>query len=234
MLESPSFIGQTLTTHCRKMLIEPPIDDPLNIAQIGTSEIENTPSKGIRVVIAYAGLCYHNINSIPQPLKRASEFCSKFSGYKDAALYSGWEVSGIIDQIGMNLGMNSNFQIGQRVVIYPSEELQNGYIEIFNVLDINNIIPIPDNLGLPMAAMLPTGGLIAMSTIQRAFDNIKLLRKTKKDKVLKIFIVGTGNLSMWAVKIGSYFLKKENENAQIFIASLRDEGYLLAKDEFTE
>lgn len=234
MLSSISFMGKNISSECRTMRIEPPIDNPMNITRIGKAEIEDTPPNGARVTIAYAGLCYHNFDSKPQPLTRASEYCSKFSGYKDAALYSGFEVSGVIDEIGAELSKTSALKVGQRVVIYPSDDLLDSYVEVFNVSDPSTIIPIPDNLGLPMAAMLPTGGLIAMNTIEKTFDHLKEIRKTKKDKILKIFIIGTGNLALWAAKTAIYFTKKQNENVELFVASLRDEGYLMALDLFKE
>lgn len=82
--------------------------------------------------------------------------------------------------------------------------------------------------------MLPTGALLSMNAVLSAhklLDHLFLERGPKG--LCKILIVGTGALALWTVRIASqHFLKSTyQDNIKITVASLRDEGLQLAKDE---
>lgn len=156
-------------------------------------------------------------------------------GFRDAALFPGFEVAGVIESLGSELGEDCQYKVGQRVILYPYEGLPAGYSELMVVPELKYLVPIPENLQLSVAAMLPTGALLAMSTIlsaQKIIDNLS--KKQDEKKPIKILIVGTGGLALWAVRIAAqHFYTKESQNRiELTVASLRDEGLELAKHEF--
>lgn len=156
-------------------------------------------------------------------------------GYRDAALFPGFEVAGVIETLGSELGEDCAFKVGQRVILYPYEGLPAGYSELFVVPDLRYLVPVPDSLSLSVAAMLPTGALLAMSSIlsaQKIIDH--LYKKHGDDKPIKLLIVGTGGLALWAVRIASqhFYTKESQSRIELTVASLRDEGLELAKTEF--
>lgn len=46
----------------------------------------------------------------------------------------------------------------------------------------------------------------------------------------KILIVGTGGLALWAMRIAGHHYQTMKEKVSITVASLKDEGFLLAKE----
>lgn len=156
-------------------------------------------------------------------------------GYRDAALFPGFEVAGVIETMGSELGADCGFKVGQRVILYPYEGIPAGYSELFVVPELKYLIPVPDNLELSVAAMLPTGALLAMSSILSAQKIIDSLHKKHGDeRPIKILIVGTGGLALWAVRIAAqhFYHHDSRSKIELTVASLRDEGLELAKHEF--
>lgn len=168
-----------------------------------------------------------------------------YHGYRDGALFPGFEVAGIIEELGPGIKADkeNGFYEGQRVVLYPFDDVPNGYAEYIVVPEMKYLIPIPDSLPLSVAAMLPTGALLAMNTVFEAQEIVAQLLKEREAAYLqapettppplcRILIVGTGGLALWAVRIAAHhFLQLEtSKNVQITVASLRDEGFMLAKD----
>lgn len=157
-------------------------------------------------------------------------------GYRDAALFPGFEVAGVIESLGSELKSDCGFIVGQRVILYPYEGIPAGYSELFVVPELKYLIPVPDEVELSVAAMLPTGALLAMSSILSAHKIIDNLHKKRNDagKPVKLLIVGTGGLALWAVRIAAqhFYHKDSKEKVEITVASLRDEGLALAKHEF--
>ncbi len=49
------------------------------------------------------------------------------------------------------------------------------------------------------------------------------------DKV-KVLLVGTGGLALWALRFAKLYLKDVQDQVLLVVASLRDEGILLAKE----
>lgn len=166
------------------------------------------------------------------------------SGLRDGALFPGFEVAGVIEELGTGIESNKNngFYVGQRVVIYPFDEAPDGYAEYIVVPELKYLIPIPDDLSISVAAMLPTGALLAMNTVFEAHDIVmQLLRQRELAHIeapegppptVRILIVGTGGLALWAVRIAEHHFHKleVSKKLQITIASLRDEGFALAKE----
>ena len=158
-------------------------------------------------------------------------------GYRDAALFPGFEVAGVIESLGKELKSDCGFIVGQRVCLYPYEGVPAGYSELFVVPDLRYLIKIPDELELSVAAMLPTGALLAMSSILSAHKIIDNLHKrNKNNKPVKLLIVGTGGLALWALRIAAqhFYTKDAKDKVEITVASLRDEGLELAKHEFAK
>lgn len=168
-----------------------------------------------------------------------------YHGYRDGALFPGFEVAGVIEELGPGVTANKDngFYVGQRVVIYPFDDVPNGYAEYIVVPELKYLIPIPDTLQLSVAAMLPTGALLAMNTVFEAQEIVTRLLKerdaahaaapeTAPQPICRILIVGTGGLALWAVRIAAYHFHQleSSKRVQITVASLRDEGFMLAKD----
>lgn len=166
-------------------------------------------------------------------------------GYRDGALFPGFEVAGVIEELGTGITPNkeNGFYVGQRVVLYPFDEVPNGYAEYIVVPELKYLIPIPESLQLSVAAMLPTGALLAMNTVFEAQEIVSRLLKereaahaaapeTTPPPLCRILIVGTGGLALWAVRIAAYHFNQleSSKRVQITVASLRDEGLLLVKD----
>lgn len=155
------------------------------------------------------------------------------SGIRDGALFPGFEVAGIIESLGTGVDANCELKVGQRVVLYPYEGIPNGYAELIVVPELKYLVPIPESLPLSVAAMLPTGALLAMNAVYTAHLILEKILETRgPDSTCKILIVGTGGLALWAVRIAAqYFQRKSvHERVNINVASLRDEGIRLAKE----
>jgi len=155
------------------------------------------------------------------------------AGMRDGTFYPGFEVAGVIESLGSEVDENCGFKKGQRVILYPFEEASAGYSELMAVPDLKYLVPIPDNLELSIAAMLPTGALLAMNAVLLAEKILERLFKERGTKALaKVLIVGTGGLALWAVRIAAqhFYHKEARENIKITVACLRDEGLQVAKD----
>ncbi|XP_055641358.1 uncharacterized protein LOC129778471 isoform X2 [Toxorhynchites rutilus septentrionalis] len=156
---------------------------------------------------------------------------SAHQGVRDGALFPGFEVAGVIESLGSELKENCGFKVGQRVVLYPYEGVPAGYSELMVVPDLEYLIPIPDSLPLAVAATLPTGALLAQSAIITAHAIVDDLLKKRPNEKVKILIVGTGGLALWAIRIAAqhFYTPATKDKIQITVASLRDEGFVLAR-----
>lgn len=140
---------------------------------------------------------------------------------------------GVVDELGADVSPNCGFKVGQRVVLYPYDGIPHGYAEYIVVPDLKFLVPIPDNLSLSVAAMLPTGALLAKNAVFTAQEYVMHLLKSRFDhEKVKILIVGTGGLALWAIRIAAHYFSNSEckQRVQISVASLKDEGLLLAKE----
>ncbi|XP_034251512.1 quinone oxidoreductase isoform X1 [Thrips palmi] len=152
-------------------------------------------------------------------------------GVRDGALFPGYEVAGIVESLGAEVEDNATIQEGDRVVLYPYDGVPHGYAEFIIVHELKYLVKIPDSVPLPVAAMLPTGALLAMNTVFNAHQYVEdILRQRGEDGVCKILIVGTGGLALWAMRIASHHFKDTKMRVQLTVASLKDEGFLMAKE----
>lgn len=93
--------------------------------------------------------------------------------------FPGSEVAGIIHDVGNNLP-NSNYMPGDRVIIVPDEAtIGSGYSEYIPIEDPSNVIQVPQNVPLEVAAMLPGGALMAFAAASCARSHVERLQKVK-------------------------------------------------------
>lgn len=241
---------------CRQVSIESPGPAMKDCVFNFVVPVPDTPPTGARILVVCAGACYRNkrspsISSVSSVSSDLSEMsmnnnnnpCSNNNaspvhhGLRDSALFPGYEVAGVIEELGSDIDeATCGFKVGQRVIVYPFEGLPNGYAEYLTVPELGYLIAIPDNIALSVAAMLPTGALLAMNTVLQAYKYVDHLMKVRQredpdNAQCKILIVGTGGLALWAVRIAAYhFSNSEWSDVQITIASLRDEGFQLAQE----
>lgn len=250
---------------CRQVSIESPGPILKDFVFNFVVAVPDTPAYGARIRVVYAGACYlrqrsssvSSVSSISsdlnelmnQQLAGSPQPCSipqpSHCGIRDGALFPGYEVAGIIEEFGVGVESlpDNELRIGQRVVLYPFDEVPNGYAEYIVVPELKYLIPVPDNMSLSVAAMLPTGALLAMNAVFEAQEIISQLLKERDEEhkqspdstpesKVKILIVGTGGLALWAVRIAShYFHQLETlKRVEITVASLHDEGFVLAKE----
>lgn len=227
---------------CRQVSIESPGKTMKDCVFSFDIPIPDVPPVGARIKVVCAGACYRmrrspSVSSISSTSSISSDIHENSSpahhGVRDGALFPGYEVAGIVDQLGCDLSPNCDMKVGQRVVLYPYDGIPHGYAEYIVVPDLKYLVPIPDCLSLSVAAMLPTGALLAKNAVFTAQEYVqKLLDETPDKKICKILIVGTGGLALWAMRIAAHhFSGSECRNkVKITVASLRDEGFLLAKE----
>lgn len=217
--------------------------------------VQDTPPLGARIKIVCAGACYRrtrdrsaSITSLSSVSSDLGDYCPApaaptsspaHHGIREGSLFPGFEVAGVIESLGSDIDESNNcgLRIGQRVIVYPFDEAPAGYAELMVVPELKYVVPIPDSLSMPVAAMLPTGALLAMNAVFQAHKVITNIMKQRAEagepsRRCKILIVGTGGLALWAVRIASYHFacSGANELADITVASLRDEGFRLATE----
>lgn len=228
---------------CRQVSIESPgpiIKDCVFNFEV---PVPNVPTKGARIRVVCAGACYRmrrspSLSSISSTSSQQSTDEANYTspahhGVRDGALFPGYEVAGIVDALGSEVPADTDFSVGKRVVLYPYEGVPHGYAEYIVVPDLCYLVPIPDNLPLSVAAMLPTGALLAKNAVIKANDYVNELLKDKPaNQECKILIVGTGGLALWAIRIAEHHFKtpENKDRVHITVASLKDEGFMLAKE----
>lgn len=238
---------------CRQVSIESPGPAMKDCVFNFIVPVPDTPATGARILVVCAGACYRNkrspsicsVSSVSSDLSEMSmsgpptvgQNSPVHHGLRDSALFPGYEVAGVIEELGSEVDEEKcGFKVGQRVIVYPFDGLPNGYSEYLTVPELGYLIAIPDNIPLSVAAMLPTGALLAMNTVLQAYKYVDHLMKVRQredpgNAMAKILIVGTGGLALWAVRFASYhFQNSEWNDVQITIASLRDEGFQLAQE----
>lgn len=145
-------------------------------------------------------------------------------------MFPGYEVSGVVDELGSDVE-SSDIAVGKRVVLYPYDGIPHGYAEYMVVPDLSYLVPIPDDLSLSVAAMLPTGALLAKNAIVIAHNYVTdILRNRTAENPCKILIVGTGGLALWAIRCAEYQfrLPELKDRVKITVAILKDDGFRVA------
>jgi len=228
---------------CRQVSIESPGPVVKDCVFNFEVPVPDVPPRGARIRVVCAGACYRirtrsaSVSSVSSTSSQSTEESGYASpahhGIRDSALFPGYEVSGVVDELGSDVQDDKTITVGQRVVLYPYEGVPHGYAEYIVVPDLSYLVPIPDNLTLGVAAMLPTGALMAKNAVIAAHEYVsQLLRERSPDQDCKILIVGTGGLALWAIRIAEHHFKTPDykDRVHITVASLKDEGFMLAKE----
>jgi len=237
---------------CRQVSIESPGPVVKNSVFNFYVPVEDCPPFGARIKIICAGACYrrrdrsNSLSSVSSVSSELSDYCpmgssttsTSYQGVREGSLFSGFEVAAVIESLGSEIDETNNhgLKIGQRVIVYPYDEAPFGYPELMVIPDLKYIVPIPDDLPMPLAAMLPTGALLAMNAVSKAHSIVKKILESRteadKTKKCKILIVGTGGLALWTVRIAEYYFESKGlqKFVDITVASLRDEGFRLATE----
>ncbi|CAG5133460.1 unnamed protein product [Candidula unifasciata] len=179
---------------------------------ISSMPIPDTPQSGLTVKVCYVGACF-NENQVKRKLK------PKFPGT---------EVAGIIHEVGNNIP-NSNYMPGDRVIIVPDEAIiSSGYKEYIPIEDPSNVIQVPQNVPLEVAAMLPGGALTAFAAASCARNHVERLQKVKS--CVNVLIVGAGGLGLWTIRLAKYLLGDDCSSVRIFVADNSIDKLLLAQE----
>lgn len=232
---------------CRQLSIESPSIGGRECVFSFDVPVPDVPIYGARIRVVCAGACYHpkrspsltSLTSISSSSSLVTETSVEGDfpvsmphyGVRDAALFPGYEVAGIVESLGTGVADDCNYAIGDRVILYPFEGIPNGYVEYLVVPELKYLIKVPDTMPLSIAAMLPAGALLAMNTVFSAHEHVQQLVKERGDNgVCKILIVGTGGLALWTLRIAAYYFHNMQDKVTIIVASLRDDGLLMAQE----
>ncbi|KAF7993060.1 hypothetical protein HCN44_005841 [Aphidius gifuensis] len=232
---------------CRQLSIESPNITGRDCVFSFDVPVPDVPTHGARIRIVCAGACYiprrspsltsltsnSSANSLITETSVEGDLPVSLSqhGFRDAALFPGYEVAGIVESLGTCVNDDCGYNVGDRVILYPFDGIPNGYVEYLVVHDLKYLIKIPDNVSLSVAAMLPAGALLAMNTVFAAHEHVQqLVRERDENCVCKILIVGTGGLALWALRIAAYYFSNMQSKVTITIASLKDDGLKMAQE----
>lgn len=236
---------------CRQVSIESPGPTLKECVFSFDVPVPDVPLYGARIRVVYAGACYRanrtrsasvcstsSISSVGSLTGEMESFGIHTStpahiGLRDGALFPGYEVAGVVDAIGKAAERTNGITEGTKIVLYPYEGVPHGYADYIVVPDFKCLVPVPEGLPLSVAAMLPTGALLAMNTVYTASECLKSILDGPqiRDKAT-VLIVGTGGLALWALRIASNHFKhcEYTDRIRISVATLKDEGFLLAKE----
>ncbi|KAL4717529.1 hypothetical protein ACJJTC_000678 [Scirpophaga incertulas] len=237
---------------CRQVSIESPGPTLRECVFSFDVPVPDIPAAGARIRVVYAGACYRANRGRSASLCSTSSVSSLGSltgdfdnvnicaatpahiGLRDGALFPGYEVAGVVDGIGNAAEKIDGIDEGTRIVLYPNEGVPHGYADFIVVPDLECLVPVPDSVPLSIAAMLPTGALLAMNTVFSAGEclNAVLENPDLKKQKATVLIVGTGGLALWALRLAiNHFQNSPHRNKiGITVATLKDEGFLLAKE----
>ena len=177
---------------CRQLSIESPSVGGRDCVFSFDVPVPDVPTHGARIRVVCAGACYHprrspsltSLTSVSSSSSLATEASVEADfpimphqphhGFRDAALFPGYEVAGVVESLGAGVTDDCDYNVGDRVILYPFEGIPNGYVEYLVVHDLKYLIKIPDTMPLSVAAMLPAGGLLAMNTVFAAHEHVQV------------------------------------------------------------
>ncbi|XP_043283082.1 uncharacterized protein Drat isoform X2 [Venturia canescens] len=231
---------------CRQLSIESPSVVGRECVFSIDVPVPDVPSQGARIRVVCAGACYHprrspslsSLTSVSSSSSLATEVSVETDfpimpnqhhhGFRDAALFPGYEVAGVVESLGSGVPDDCEYKLGDRVILYPFDGIPNGYVEYLVVHDLKYLIKIPDAMPLSVAAMLPAGALLAMNTVFAVHEHVQeLVKQRGQSGVCKILIVGTGGLALWALRIAAYYFSNMKDKVMITVASLKDDVLLM-------
>ncbi|XP_024882276.1 uncharacterized protein LOC112461308 isoform X1 [Temnothorax curvispinosus] len=233
---------------CRQLSIESPSVTGRDCVFSFDVPVPDVPAHGARIRVMCAGACYHprrspsltSLTSVSSGGSLAADMSVETEyptvslphhGMRDAALFPGYEVAGVIESFGTEVPEDRELAVGDRVILYPYDGIPNGYVEYLVVHDLKYLIKLPDNMSFSVGAMLPAGALLAMNTVFAAHEHVQaLLKERGENSVCKILVVGTGGLALWALRIASYHFSNMRDKVTTTIATLKDDGLLIAQE----
>jgi len=202
--------------------------------------VPDLPPCGARVKVMCAGACYRQRSASVSSTSSSCSFGSdsghissspSHRGLRDSSFYPGYEVAGVVESVGADVDPNSQVKVGDHVIVYPFDDCPPGYAEFMSVPDIEYLVKIPDNMSLSVAAMLPSGALWALNTVQQAESVVQRITEKKgPNGMCHILVVGTGGLALWALRLARYFFSGKHHRVHTAVACLRDEGFCLAQE----
>lgn len=215
------------TKLCRQYSIESPNPAPAESVFCFEVPVPEVPESGALVQVTCAGVCYKKRSSTDGCTPPPSP---SIQGIRDSALFPGYEVAGVIDSLGPDVPSDCEISVGDKVVVYPFEQLQleNGYAEYISVPDVKYLVKVPASVPLSVAAMMPTGALWAMNAVHTLTQCVN--QYVANNDKCNILIVGTGGLALWTLRIANHLLADHRNDVRLTIAALKDERITLAQE----
>lgn len=236
---------------CKQVSIESPGPTQKDCVFSFDVPVPDVPKNGARIRVAYAGACYRVSRNRSASVCSTSSVSSVSSltgemeglgihastpanvGFRDGALFPGYEVAGVVDEVGEGVDPKTYIARGTRIVLYPYEGVPHGYAEYIVVPDTKCLVLVPSDLPLSVAAMLPTGALLACNTVQTVMDSLKsVLDGPVKKDMGTLLIVGTGGLALWALRLARHYinLSRYHKRIRLSVATIKDGGYTIARE----
>ncbi|KAL3843297.1 hypothetical protein ACJMK2_021238 [Sinanodonta woodiana] len=173
----------------------------------------DVPKGGVVIKVHYAGVYY------AEGQLRKTDYRHRLPGF---------EVSGTIHSVCSSLP-NSNINVGDRVILYPDEEQNDErYTEFIPVTKVENVIQLPPNVNLAVAAMLPGGALQAYSAVLKAKTHVDKLLVVKP--CVNILIVGAGGLGLWSIRLAQSLMGRNDSTVRLFVADNSIDKLLTAQE----
>jgi len=190
--------------------LAPPFSEMYSSASL---TVPNTPKEGIVIKVGYVGANYS------EGQMRRKKMRPRFPGI---------EVAGTIHEVGGNIP-NCNYNIGDKVILFPDEErADSGYAEYLAIDDTRQVMQVPDNIPLEVAAMLPGDALSAYSAVLAAKPHVEKLQQVKS--CVNVLVVGGGGLGLWTIRISQLLLGSLCDSVRLFIADNSIDKLLTAQD----
>ncbi|KAL8611682.1 hypothetical protein ACOMHN_054663 [Nucella lapillus] len=175
--------------------------------------VPETPKEGVVIKVDYIGACF------AEGQIRRKRIRPRFPGM---------EVAGTIHDIGHNLP-NCNFMPGDKVILFPDDSLaESGYAEYLAIDDTCQVMQIPQNMSLEVAAMLPGGALSAYAAILAARPHVEKLQQVKS--CVNVLVVGGGGLGLWTIRLAQLLMGSFSNSVRLFVADNSIDKLLTAQD----
>lgn len=190
--------------------------------------IPDVPVTGARIQVTCAGVCYKRRCSVDPGTPPPSP---SVQGIRDTSLFPGYEVAGLVNALGPDVPADADLAVGDKVIVFPYDDLpgiDSGYAEYIAVPDIKYLVKIPASVPISVAAMLPSGALWAMNSVQSLIQRMK--KFVDANGKCNILIVGTGGLALWIQKIAHHFLATHKDKVQLTVAALKDDNIIVAQE----
>ncbi|XP_064635998.1 NADP-dependent alcohol dehydrogenase C 1-like isoform X2 [Lineus longissimus] len=194
----PSSIA--LKRHFMKRTRRRSVADPFDYEE--QVPIPEVPEGGVRIKVCYAGACYSN--------SQACGIRIRMAGIRDTSLFPGYEVSGLIDELDKEID-TGEWKKGDRVVVFPYEDVINksDLSEYITVTDLSSLVRIPESVPLDVAAMMPSGAVMAYNAVLKAKEHIKQEMSTRGvQERMHILLIGAGGLGLTTLVIANHFLSE--------------------------